>query len=522
MSSSKSASTSDQETPTCGRCLKLGLKCTKSFKYRFHRESFASDQKWLRTPTDLTFVDETQDSMKSESPFLPDHTTNSVHSPSIANTVSPDLTASEWDTFRARSPRIQRDISPQRALSDPSPIHVSIDSDNAKTTRPRSPMRREETEIKTLAPVYVENAWPLKDPSEALLLRHFIHNLAIWLDLCDPLQHFQVDVPRRAGTCRILLNAIFALSARHLSRTGDYDSYASNMYHQECLKHLIPMLNDTATVTDESLFAATIILRVLEEMDAPEGDPEGHMLGIQVFVGARDPYSMGGGMSEAAFWVGLRQEIYSAVIKHKSVQLNLEHCLVDRSIEPTSDFGWANRAVIHCADVLNCCFGDLGVSIPHWTDLKERCDSWKKLRPPSFTPIFYREADRGKREAFPEIWHSHACHIIGIQHHMLAQILLAIFNPKIPRLGGSRTTALRSMEDEIKDCLRDLCGIGLYNRWTPPGMFTASMGISLCGDRFTDRIDQEALLDILARTEKDHARPTAALQQQMMTSWGWE
>lgn len=27
------------------------------------------------------------------------------------------------------------------------------------------------------------------------------------------------------------------------------------------------MLNDTATVTDESLFAATIILRVLEEMD---------------------------------------------------------------------------------------------------------------------------------------------------------------------------------------------------------------------------------------------------------------
>ena len=88
------------------------------------------------------------------------------------------------------------------------------------------------------------------------------------LDLCDPERHFQVAVPQRAGTCRVLLNAIFALSARHLSRIGSYDSLASNRYHQECLDYLIPMLNDTATISDESLFAATIILRVLEEMDS--------------------------------------------------------------------------------------------------------------------------------------------------------------------------------------------------------------------------------------------------------------
>lgn len=37
----------------------------------------------------------------------------------------------------------------------------------------------------------------------------------------------------------------------------------------------------------------------------------------------------------------------------------------------------------------------------------------------------------------------------------------------------------------------------------------------------TDRIDQEALLDVLERTEKDHARPTAAVQQQMKESWRW-
>ncbi len=41
------------------------------------------------------------------------------------------------------------------------------------------------------------------------------------------------------------------------------------------------------------------------------------------------------------------------------------------------------------------------------------------------------------------------------------------------------------------------------------------------GDRFTERIDQEALLDILVRTERDHGRPTAAVQKQMKEAWGW-
>jgi hypothetical protein len=224
------------------------------------------------------------------------------------------------------------------------------------------------------------------------------------------MQHFQVEVPRRAGICPILLNAIFALSARHLSHIGNYDSFASNRYHDECLKYLIPMLNNTATISDETLFAATIILRVLEEIDLPDSDLQGHMLGIQVFVGARDPYAIRGGLSEAAFWVGLRQEIYVATVKQKSVKINLDQCLVDRSVEPASDFEWANRAVVHYADVLNCCFGPEGVAFSKWVELKDYSEKWQEMKPSSFTPIFYREANAEKREAFPEVWYSHACH----------------------------------------------------------------------------------------------------------------
>jgi hypothetical protein len=91
----------------------------------------------------------------------------------------------------------------------------------------------------------------------------------------DPSRNFELVVPQRAAACPTLLKAIFAISARHLSQTSNYDPLASNRYHDECLGYLIPMLDNSATVSDENLFAATIILRMLEEMD---GEPEEHPL----------------------------------------------------------------------------------------------------------------------------------------------------------------------------------------------------------------------------------------------------
>jgi hypothetical protein len=41
------------------------------------------------------------------------------------------------------------------------------------------------------------------------------------------------------------------------------------------------------------------------------------------------------------------------------------------------------------------------------------------------------------------------------------------------------------------------------------------------GDQFSERSDQEALAEFLKKTEIAHARPTAAIQQQLMKAWGW-
>lgn len=216
----------------------------------------------------------------------------------------------------------------------------------------------------SLSRIYLETPiWPLKvghlndllallwiliypqDKEEARLLRYFVETLSRNFDLTDPLRHFRSVVPQRAATCPTLMNAIFALSARHLSRIGEYDPLISNKYHQECLKHLIPMLDDTAAILDENLLASTIILRHLEEFEVPisgqqPADQHSHLLGAQAFIAAQERAAVTGGLRQAAFWVGLRQEVYVAFVNQRPVLPALEHCNVDRSFEAAEDHIW--------------------------------------------------------------------------------------------------------------------------------------------------------------------------------------
>ncbi|RYP70755.1 hypothetical protein DL771_005250 [Monosporascus sp. 5C6A] len=192
------------------------------------------------------------------------------------------------------------------------------------------------------------------------------------------------------------------------------------------------MLNHASTLSDENLFAATIILRMLEEMEGSTTgeDYHGHLLGIHAFVNIGDQYMIPGSLSAASFWVGLRQEIYIAVVTQQPVKVNLDHFVVDRSFEPADDYTWSNRAIVHLADVLNFCFGESPPSSSYWDALNEAS-----------------EKCRYKSPAGPK-------------------------------------------ENDI-------------------------------GDQFTERTDQGALMDLLKKTEADHARPTKAIQQQLTKAWGW-
>ena len=141
--------------------------------------------------------------------------------------------------------------------------------------------------------------WPSMNVQEACLMRYFIESLAGWVgsslhsllklthskqfDMCDSDRHFGLVVPQRAKNCPALLNAIYTASARHLSRLDQYRKdnelkYLGNRlphlqtetaieYHTRCIEYLSVVSHDPDAVFDENLLAASVILRLYEEID---------------------------------------------------------------------------------------------------------------------------------------------------------------------------------------------------------------------------------------------------------------
>lgn len=99
--------------------------------------------------------------------------------------------------------------------------------------------------------------------------------------MCDPERHFTMIVPQRANHCPALLYAIYATSARHISRLKQdrTESYylgrripniradSAVEYHTRCIEHLVALFDHPHAAFDENLLAASVILRLYEELD---------------------------------------------------------------------------------------------------------------------------------------------------------------------------------------------------------------------------------------------------------------
>ncbi|KAL1644169.1 hypothetical protein SLS58_004449 [Diplodia intermedia] len=173
----------------------------------------------------------------------------------------------------------------------------------------------------------LNDQWPLNSEQEAMLLRFYIEHISTFFDLCDPYRYFRHEVPQRARTNATLANAVLAISARmlHWKTAGaSIDAYVADRYYQRCLATLIPSLSTTAdgaaTAEDATttLLAATVVLRMLEEMDVHVwgADARGHLTGSQAIIRAATTTTATTtttkGLRRAACWSAFRQEVWIA------------------------------------------------------------------------------------------------------------------------------------------------------------------------------------------------------------------
>ncbi|CAI6329320.1 unnamed protein product [Periconia digitata] len=521
----------DGKRPSCERCVKTKKICLYDTGRRFRRssaqESFSSTQPWVRFPPRLRFHDESREIRSQYTEEVINEETEDVE---VQSAHSLDL-----DQVHERSPpgssNNSHEVLPVLSLLNSesptrdnlAPPEISVTLNNLPV--PDSRIESEDTSTFVYQqPPGVPVLWPLDHEQEAMLLQHYIENVALFFDMMDSRSHFGVHVVHRAKNNSTLMNAILALSARQLSRTTDFDAYVADAYYSRCFETLIPALNDDVASRDESLLAATIILRLLEEMNisVTGSDPQGHLFGTQAIISAAEHFyaaTSGPNFRQAIYWAAFRQELWISLMTQRAFQLHIFPA--DRSFDPADDSIWATRTIAHLGDVCNFAFGEQRHSVIRYDQLMEENKSWRMQRPDSFDPFFHRQDRDGSGRSFPDIRFHEKTHVMGHQYNTLAHLLLVVHNPSIPQLGPSHKHARRVVDQTVQDHVRTLCGVAMSNHKVYPGKFVACFAIALVGDRFTSRIDQECLRDLWYACERSHGFPPTTTIHQLEDSWGW-
>ncbi|RMZ75438.1 hypothetical protein DV737_g5302, partial [Chaetothyriales sp. CBS 132003] len=249
----------------------------------------------------------------------------------------------------------------------------------------------------------------------------------------------------------------------------------------------------------------------------------------------------------ASFRVALRQEITTAFLKQQSIFTSLPDTWTLLSIFDTPstrnddpDFIHSDCHLLHCARVLQYCFGTRSGSrasspiplafpntaspIERYHELREYQRNWRKGEPYSFQPIHYSSAISTPTSfTLPQIWYISEIHALGLSYLDLADILLTVYDPSLPRLGPNASKEQKRVSKKVREIVVRLCGSAMSSPDNESASIQAYLAIVVCGEHFSEvgRKEQEALLSVLERLEAKWGWPTRKERSELEEVWGW-
>ena len=339
------------------------------------------------------------------------------------------------------------------------------------------------------------------------------------VDVCDPHRHFGREIPRRAAHHPILASGIFAMASRHLSLLSHTAVDDSPRYVDECLQVLISALEDPQGHQDENVLAAIILLRSHEELS--DNDERCHALGTTrilnfIAAGAGD-----GGLREAASWICLRQHIYLSLTNQEPLTLELATYEHSGIWEDQTDEGWANRIIFIFAKTLNYVFGG-DTDTPEqsrWSELVTQVDEWHTSKPWYFSALW---TSKKTPSEWPELLTSYPAHAVGLQYYCLCKIVLAIYDPKLSKLGFASHQLRKKSESIVVENVRIACGLAVSNPDVTNAMFQGSHILTVCGSYLHDEGDRHAAIEFLFGMQRSMGWNTTKIIKDLKDQWeGW-
>ncbi|PYH91367.1 hypothetical protein BO71DRAFT_421613 [Aspergillus ellipticus CBS 707.79] len=326
-------------------------------------------------------------------------------------------------------------------------------------------------------------------PTEHSLFEHFVSQL----DLFDPTSQFSTFVAHLAIHNAGLMNAILALSFRHLALNPRLDNQdmpnkgeAALQYYYQSLHYVQRAMRFSSYKTSLELLATALIISAYEMLDNSTNDWERHLEG-DIWAAFREK------RKTLTFWVP--QKPLSALLPHE---------LAMRAIYITA------KVISYCADATT------GENIQDRMDdanrLRGMLDDWRQHLTVEFSPL-----PLGVREhstCFRTIWIRPAAFALAVQFFNASYILLLANEPSF---GGLDQYLER--QSAIKRHVEDICGIAMRLTDSASSLMS-SQALFIAGMFTQERQARDAILELLETCRERAGWPVRSLGVELQELWG--
>ncbi|KAL3479968.1 fungal-specific transcription factor domain-containing protein [Aspergillus californicus] len=374
---------------------------------------------------------------------------------------------------------------------------------------------------------YEASLWQAQDsiellPREYSLFENFVQRVSPWIDLFEPTNKFSTFVPHLAMRNAGLLNAILALSSRHLSLnpqgpTQDQSHReASLQYYYQTLHYVQKAMQYSSYKTSLELLATTLIISTYEMLDDSSQDWQRHLEGVFLIQRSQVIHGDSGGLKSAVWWSWLCQDVWAAFREKRKT---LTFWIPKKTYASLTPSELAARSVFVLAKVINYCsreesiLADINIQarVDRARHLRRMLDEWWSHRTVEFSPL--PAMTSGTSAAFRPIWIRTPAFAVAVQLHCVAHILICSHEPC---LGGLDQYLQR--QATVRQCVEIICGIAMALKDDGSSLMS-SQCLFIAGIFTQDGRSRECILDLLDLCRRRTGWPVRSFGDELRQSW---
>ncbi|RSL83252.1 hypothetical protein CEP52_016765 [Fusarium oligoseptatum] len=360
-------------------------------------------------------------------------------------------------------------------------------------------------------------------PQEHILFRHFTEHISRWMDLFEPQRPFGTLVPHLALHNIGLMNAVLALSARHL-RIVNSDSPCNAAgyrpdpndtirYYWKTLHYSQKAMKYETYQTSLELLASAIIISSYEMLDGASTDWEKHLKGVFWIQRSQVIHGDSGGLRQAVWWAWLCQDVWAAFREKRKP---FTFWQPTRSLAELDPNHLAARAVYNFAHIVGFCAeesepGNAALNTQKAALLLQRLETWKSYLTVEFNPLPGPDSEDDK--TFPLLWIQPAAFGIAMQLYYCSLILLHLHQPCY---GGFKEYLER--QKTLKKWARMVCGIAMTCTDYASSVMS-SQCVFIAGMVIEDDTQRAAVLEYLDTCNQRAGWPGYSLGRELSDMW---